>query len=582
MTTKYGQTRDNYATTTASPYIAGGGSLALAGGAGATLGSLPSGRVWRFTAGHNFRSASEVVLGVFEASGRSGDTLTGVAASAGYSDVDIPSGSQIEIRWTEAHADEIQSALDGKQDAGGALATRSDAAATAGSIFLGSDHRGVPCWKDAGGTVYLLSYALPFSPNSIPGLLAWWDASTGRYQDSPPTTPAGYGDRVRTLVARDGSARAATAPDDASRPVASCGGYYSGPSNGPGLWMQESSAQSLVSTLAVTTPFTIACSGGVSDGKVATPMLIRSTEFSSFVSPDLGVRLPGGDPFNLSTFASIRDRVSWVVRCDGATTSVWANGVNVTTDSSKVGNFGTVAIGGWGGSGLYTDQCIVYGRAISDAEVTAITAYMSEVTTNVICDGNSLTQGLGIDTVSYPIQLGWLMAPADPFVKIRNSGVGNTDTPTRDAAAPTVVDPYYDAAADRNILIYWGFILDGGGDGGDPPAAYAINKTYFEHRRAANPAMKLIVGGMIRNNGNSVTTISGLISADFTAATANPYVWLAGPGITYADMLIKFWLIPELSDENNATYFNVDKTHLTQAGYAVVAAAVRDAIALIP
>jgi hypothetical protein len=45
-------------------------------------------------------------------------------------------------------------------------------------------------------------------PATTPGLLAWWDASVNRYADSPPVTPAAYGDRVRTLVGRAGSAGA--------------------------------------------------------------------------------------------------------------------------------------------------------------------------------------------------------------------------------------------------------------------------------------------------------------------------------------------------------------------------------------
>lgn len=111
MPASFGLAIDDYATTTTG-HSSGASTLALASGSGAALGSLPAGRVYRVTALSGSGTAQEAILSILEATGRSGDTLTGVHASTGYTDVDLPAGTAIEIRMTSKHLSEVQAALD--------------------------------------------------------------------------------------------------------------------------------------------------------------------------------------------------------------------------------------------------------------------------------------------------------------------------------------------------------------------------------------------------------------------------------------------------------------------------------------
>jgi hypothetical protein len=82
------------------PHAAGSPSLVLPTGAGARLGTLPANRIYRVTALRNPNTPAEVVLGIYNATGMSGDTLTGLTGAEGFGNVALAAGVTIEVRPT--------------------------------------------------------------------------------------------------------------------------------------------------------------------------------------------------------------------------------------------------------------------------------------------------------------------------------------------------------------------------------------------------------------------------------------------------------------------------------------------------
>lgn len=102
----FGLAVDNWESSVAAPHEPGDGQIVLAALNG--LPSLPLARIYRFTAVINPDTTGEVILGVFEATGLTGLTLTGVTAAAGYNDVALLVGVRLEIRVCKGTIDELQ------------------------------------------------------------------------------------------------------------------------------------------------------------------------------------------------------------------------------------------------------------------------------------------------------------------------------------------------------------------------------------------------------------------------------------------------------------------------------------------
>jgi hypothetical protein len=99
--------------TLASAHAAGASTLILSAGAGASnrLGTLGANRIFRVTALQSPGTAAEQVLGIYEATGISGDTLTGVSGAEGFGNVALPAGTAIEERPTEKGYEEHSTAI---------------------------------------------------------------------------------------------------------------------------------------------------------------------------------------------------------------------------------------------------------------------------------------------------------------------------------------------------------------------------------------------------------------------------------------------------------------------------------------
>jgi hypothetical protein len=117
MPSTYAKAVNDFKTTTPG-HTAGASTLVLAAGAGARLGSLPANRVYRVTAVQFPETDAEIILGVFEATSRTGDTLNGVTGAEGFANVALAAGVTIEVRVTAKYISELQDAVDALETIG--------------------------------------------------------------------------------------------------------------------------------------------------------------------------------------------------------------------------------------------------------------------------------------------------------------------------------------------------------------------------------------------------------------------------------------------------------------------------------
>lgn len=101
---------NNFSSTLSAQHTSGSGTLALQAGDGTLLGALGSSEVYRVTVVSN-PGASETIVGIFEATGLSTNTLTGVTAVEGFADSTIAAGTTVQVRVTAKTLSDIHAAL---------------------------------------------------------------------------------------------------------------------------------------------------------------------------------------------------------------------------------------------------------------------------------------------------------------------------------------------------------------------------------------------------------------------------------------------------------------------------------------
>ena len=109
MSTTFRPHPNNVSTALAGNYTAGSGSLVLAPGTGAAFGSVFPLTVTAITAA-TYGTPGEV-LTIFNVTGRTTDTLTGVSATEGTADRAFASGDRVECRWTSGLAAAVETAV---------------------------------------------------------------------------------------------------------------------------------------------------------------------------------------------------------------------------------------------------------------------------------------------------------------------------------------------------------------------------------------------------------------------------------------------------------------------------------------
>lgn len=160
---------------------------------------------------------------------------------------------------------------------------------------------------------------------------------------------------------------------------------------------------------------------------------------------------------------------------------------------------------------------------------------------NVVCDGNSLTQGVGGGSNPYPSQLA-CMSPLNGLITVTNVGVsGNTTQQMTTAARP---DPYW-VAGKTNVLIVWegtNSILPGGGNR-TPAQAASDMQAYLSARLALHPWLVVLINCLPRQAStesasfplnNNLNSYNSLLAANYKSWGAKVLVDVRQAGSPFA------------------------------------------------
>ncbi|XAI97401.1 hypothetical protein [Leptolyngbya phage Lbo-JY46] len=190
--------------------------------------------------------------------------------------------------------------------------------------------------------------------------------------------------------------------------------------------------------------------------------------------------------------------------------------------------------------------------------VNNIMQYSGSAHKIVVCDGNSLTAGVGATlATSYPSQLNL------PDWEIVNIGIGSQRTISMTAKAPIEVDlNFYNSKHEKGIVVAWEIINDLLFV--SAAQAYANFVTYCQARKAAG--WKVIVCTLIAHptiSPASLTFCNDQIRANY---------------LTFADGIVDLAADPRFQNVNDLTYYDPGRIHLNATGYGVVASLVRPVI----
>lgn len=209
----------------------------------------------------------------------------------------------------------------------------------------------------------------------------------------------------------------------------------------------------------------------------------------------------------------------------------------------------------------------------------------------IIFVGDSLTSGaLGTTSTDAKSFSEVVLLAQSNRTRSYNLGVSGNTIASLVAVGATQVDPLFDAQLTRNILHVWIGTNTIASAPATVAAIFTALKAYLQARKTANPTQKIVMvdclpRGAAAQFETDRQAFNTLLLTDFSVATGNALVKLAGPGITYADMLVHIGgdaTIGVAGSQNNATYYQVDTIHLTKAGQAVVGGLVATALTLLP
>lgn len=232
---------------------------------------------------------------------------------------------------------------------------------------------------------------------------------------------------------------------------------------------------------------------------------------------------------------------------------------------------GDIATGGYTWLG-WIMEVLIYNRGLSAAEDAAVRRYLEHTaiqgTSIVIFDGNSLTSGQGATAPenNYPSRVaanltGWFWF---------NRGVSSKTTNERASAAGTDVDPFAHPSRTKNVAVLWEVTNDLYFNS-NATSAYDNYVNWCNGRRAAGFQVVAVTvlprsqGGLYAGFESDRQWINAQIRSNwqnFANALADVAAdsRIGAPGA-----------------EQNTTYYT-DKIHLTDAGYAIVADIVHPAI----
>lgn len=248
--------------------------------------------------------------------------------------------------------------------------------------------------------------------------------------------------------------------------------------------------------------------------------------------------------------------------------------------TGNLGLSGALTIGDFDTTGFEWNgqicELLVYKAALSAAQNAQTRAYLCNkyalylsMTPQVYCDGNSLTVGYQASSgaAAYPAVMAASLAAG---WNVANIGVNGNTTPQRITADTTVLYPYYNNET-QNIAILWEITNDLCANQ-NAATAYTNVVTWCTNARTAG--FKVIVVTCISRGGGTYTGFE----ADRQTVNGN----IRTNWATFADGLLDLGNsstpLGGATSYSNATYFNADDIHLTDIGYAYVAAQAQTAV----
>lgn len=325
-----------------------------------------------------------------------------------------------------------------------------------------------------------------------------------------------------------------------------------------------------------------------SDGPRATGQaacLFQLGAVACWMQPDWSLIFQSG--FAVSGTPRIRYGDNVVLfRSNGSRVKLTVNGVDYTgsalaSATLSGGRLGWFAADALAANHRYADA-VVYGADLSDANSALLTTYLASPVAVaptaytdplVLCYGNSITNG----SISSSAGTAWAgLVDAAITGSVGRFGFPVNTTANLQAKLPSQIQPLFFAGRAKNVCVMQEIINDlyFGGTGA---GAYDRIKTLCQTITGYGFDVVLLDATPRQDTGvpgdyeTQRTSVNGSLATDFPTATAKSRVFAADAGITYARYLVKLSANTNLSDPLNATYFNADKVHLTDAGHAQVA-----------
>lgn len=191
---------------------------------------------------------------------------------------------------------------------------------------------------------------------------------------------------------------------------------------------------------------------------------------------------------------------------------------------------------------------------------------------HIVMDGDSQTVGTPASFIDYARSLRPLLSYGRIYQFYQDAISGQTLTNMESGAvtADTGIDAltYLDPAPSR-MLIIWGGTNDIA-TGSNAATTYSNLVSYITNRKATNNFERIVsITAMPRFNTATTTTTFSYDDLQIAGLLTGGTLRAAG-----CDTIIDLRNLPQFDadgDYNDTTYFNVDKIHLTQAGYNVIA-----------